>query len=413
MELAGERQQQAADGSEEDISVDLVVPVFEEPQAASTSDVAAPTGAAATPENKSNPVEVIAAINAFLKSEWDAVEQGSNHSDTADENHSRMLSDTEDEEDAQTDGKLEDDLVDEEKHNGVQQELRPTMQRIETPPDDEMLEIKVSPPLHKKEEPTEERPLSNTPTTAVTLPTFVFDSVLVDAPEPASVDVEDSPASRRRQLVDRLKTDPPSNATIDEITASFMEDIMHEAVELAKLSFIDHAHLVDVVKPNFEASACVQGAEELITRIEPRMYRSIPTFPRDALDDAFGALTVDVVNEAMSAVFTDATDKKHSLVAKLFGAPTISGKELSAKALAAVKKWTDHKPTDGDNLDRMLTEEVKREERKWMDLEPEEDAVCEAVFDGLWDDLLEDVVHGLDAFERCRSERQRIATVVQ
>ena len=161
--------------------------------------------------------------------------------------------------------------------------------------------------------------------------------------------------------------------------------------------------------PNILCCADVEKLlDKLLSYLPEGMHSTPPSFEDDIFEDAVTKTEVtrpqvlayrlifDSIKEEMALIFEPFTrcEEPLSLLRKrrLLRPPPISTQALRSTIRDAVLTWSRYHSTNGDNIDKLLSDEIKIEEREWLDLEAADIQVELLLADHIFTDILADTL---------------------
>ena len=206
-------------------------------------------------------------------------------------------------------------------------------------------------------------------------------------------------AARSEEIIASLPDVSP--ASLDALVDIILDDILLDSIQLIRRAQSEETDKEEETTKTLSLSSMLPEAENRLQSLKETKYMSAPRLIYAANDQsAQERLLVDSLNEAINLVFSDgAVGRGHRIFSQLGVKQTIPAKELASKSLAFLSKWLGYKQQHGENLDGMLTEDVKREERTWLDMDVDESAMGEYLVASMWDDMLMDTIQFLDSHD--------------
>jgi hypothetical protein len=215
-----------------------------------------------------------------------------------------------------------------------------------------------------------------------------------------------------------LLTEQLADAYLDQTLSNTLEIIFRQQVELIRppspeKEQEDRSFFVEEGVPVFDQNSLERALEILLKAIpDNQQFRDPPFLPEEAFDAllrqpyisqqqriAYRAL-FDAANEAMLGLFPDFADQQNPSYwlkeNRSLRLRPIGTAELRSSITDKLLKWTDYGRKENGNLDKMLAEEIKEDERKWLDFDFERIEaeqlvalmIIEEMFNGEMDRLL-------------------------
>ncbi|KAI8828659.1 hypothetical protein BJ741DRAFT_415956 [Chytriomyces cf. hyalinus JEL632] len=129
------------------------------------------------------------------------------------------------------------------------------------------------------------------------------------------------------------------------------------------------------------------------------LKQALVGFPMDPVIRARHRLLLDLINEALAEVFehhesfaSDEPRRAPQSYIMLTPPHPISKQVTATRVAKKVGAWNAYTEVHAENLDQMLMDSVKADERNWLDINIDRDTVVAQVADGLSGDISKDAL---------------------
>ncbi|KAJ3333373.1 hypothetical protein HDU76_008817 [Blyttiomyces sp. JEL0837] len=186
---------------------------------------------------------------------------------------------------------------------------------------------------------------------------------------------------------------------------------------------------VTLTSSKFAADFIAALLEQLPPPTNPRGYDQMPVVDRELTDglaspedpDAVQEryyLLVDAANECLEQLFAEHEQARLDAAAGVKDRPRrglpprpIPSAMVKETVISTIRKWSAYSETYGENLDTMLIQEVKEDEKKWRSVEDEEFQVKERLVEMLMNGLISDTVVAIEMTLKAKYEGHDVSVV--
>ncbi|KAI9095551.1 hypothetical protein DFS34DRAFT_626387 [Phlyctochytrium arcticum] len=179
---------------------------------------------------------------------------------------------------------------------------------------------------------------------------------------------------------------PDNSPIIPNITDSEMSN-SEQVVAFARDLLTNHLPADKTINGKFLKAPVIPNVALESMKIDKRGAYILNRYP----------LIFDATNEALQEVFEPhyryyESQLRHLHRKRMLPPRGLTHEQVIESAIKHVRQWADYKEDHGENLDSLLIGEVHAAEKRWKDRSEFDEQVKEAVFQDLWEHLLDDTV---------------------